>query len=58
MRPVAGEEGEVGDAERVREVGDRRGYLLMYSGNATLVTASSLVPSLLSFVVCSLLIQP
>lgn len=60
MRPGAGEGGEVGDAERVREVGDRRGYLLMCSGNATFVaTASPLLPSLppsfcLSFAHCLL----
>lgn len=48
MRPGAGEGGEVGDAKRVREVGDRREYLLMHSGYAIFVAAASpLLPSLL-----------
>lgn len=46
MRPGAGEGWGVGDAGRMREVEGRRGYLLMRSGNATFVTATSSPPSL------------
>lgn len=35
---------EMGDAKRVREVGHKRGYPLMHSGNGTLVGETAIAP--------------
>lgn len=35
---------EMGDAKRVREVGHKRGYPLMHSGNGTLVGKIAIAP--------------